>query len=106
MYVRAAQKGAPPPAGKGVDANWPFADAYFLTEKNVTATGDVTEVPRALQLPAGEYTITVAMRERQGRDTKGAAEDGDGDAGPVGAGFEHGADDEQRHHGHGPQPGS
>ncbi len=70
MYVRVTQKGAPPPAGKGTDANWPFADVYFLTEKNVTATGDVTEVPRALQLPAGEYTITIAMRERQGRDKK------------------------------------
>ena len=70
MYVRVAQKGAPPPAGKGIDANWPFADVYFLTEKNMTASGDVTVVPRALQLPAGEYTITVALREKQGRDRK------------------------------------
>jgi hypothetical protein len=70
MYVRVAQKGAPAPAGKGIDANWPFADVYFLTEKNMTASGDVTVVPRALQLPAGEYTITVALREKQGRDRK------------------------------------
>ncbi len=70
MYVRAVQKGAPPPAGKGVDANWPFADAYFLTEKNIVAAGDVSEVPRALQLPPGDYTLYVAMRERQGRDRK------------------------------------
>jgi hypothetical protein len=71
MYVRVAQKGAAPVAEKkGVDANWPFADAYFLTEKNVVTNGDVTEVGRALQLPAGEYTIYIAMRERQGRDRK------------------------------------
>ncbi|RPI56661.1 MAG: hypothetical protein EHM55_04580 [Acidobacteria bacterium] len=70
MYVRAVQKGAPPPTGKGIDAEWPFADAYFLTEKNIVAAGDVSEVPRALQLPAGEYTLYVAMRERQGRDRK------------------------------------
>ena len=70
LYVRVAQKGAAPPAGKGSEANWPFADVYFLTEKNVTVNGDVTQVPRALQLPPGEYTITFAMRERQGRDKK------------------------------------
>jgi hypothetical protein len=70
MYIRVAQKGAAPVTGKGIDFNWPFADVYFLTEKNITVNGDVTEIPRALQLPAGEYTITVAMRERQGRDKK------------------------------------
>jgi hypothetical protein len=70
MYVRAVQKGAAPPTGKGIDAEWPFADAYFLTEKNIVTAGDVSEVPRALQLPAGEYTLYVAMRERQGRDRK------------------------------------
>jgi hypothetical protein len=70
MYVRVTQKGAAPPAGKGSEANWPFADVYFLTEKNVTTNGDVTEVPRALQLPPGEYTITIALRERPGRDKK------------------------------------
>lgn len=70
MYVRAVQKGAAPATGKGYEADWPFADAYFLTEKNVVAAGDVTQVARALQLPAGEYTLYVAMRERQGRDRK------------------------------------
>lgn len=70
MYVRAVQKGAAPPTGKGVDANWPFADVYFLTEKHFTAAGDALEVPRALQLPAGEYTIHVALRERQPKDRK------------------------------------
>ena len=70
MYVRAVQKGAPAPAGKGTEASWPFVDAYFLTEKNVTTVGDVTEVQRAMQLPAGEYTLYVAMRERQPKDRK------------------------------------
>lgn len=70
MYVRAVQKGAAAPAGKGVEANWPFADVYFLTEKNVVATGDVAEVPRALQLAPGEYTLYIAMRERQPKDRK------------------------------------
>jgi hypothetical protein len=70
MYVRVTQKGATPPTTKGTETNWPFADVYFLTEKNIVASGDVAEVPRALQLPAGEYTLWIAMRERQGRDKK------------------------------------
>jgi len=70
MYVRAVPKGSPPPTGKGYEANWPFADAYFLTEKSIVAAGEVFEVPRALQLPSGDYTLYVAMRERQGRDKK------------------------------------
>jgi hypothetical protein len=70
MYVRAVQKDAPAPAGKGTDANWPFSDAYFLTEKNVVTAGDLTEVPRAMQMPAGEYTLYIAMRERQPKDRK------------------------------------
>ena len=75
MYVRAVRKpepGAAPaaPPAKGVETNWPFADAYFLTEKSVTTTGDVTEIGRALELPAGEYTLYVAMRERQPKDRK------------------------------------
>ena len=70
MYVRAVQKGAAAPTGKGFEADWPFADAYFLTEKNIVTNGDAAEVARALQLPAGDYTLYVAMRERQGRDRK------------------------------------
>ena len=70
MYVRAVQKGAAPPAGKGVEAKWPFADIYFLTEKHVVTTGEVAEVPRALQLSPGEYTVYIALRERQPKDRK------------------------------------
>lgn len=70
MYIRAVQKGAPAPTDKGTEANWPFADAYFLNEKNLVTAGNVTEVPRALQLPAGEYTVYIAMRERQPKDRK------------------------------------
>jgi hypothetical protein len=75
MYVRAVRKqepGAAPaaPPAKGVETDWPFADAYFLTEKSVTTTGDVTELGRALELPAGEYTLYIAMRERQPKDRK------------------------------------
>ena len=84
MYVRAARKGdaaaAPAAAGKGAEAkggdskgvevNWPFADVYFLTEKNLTTTGDVSELGRALELPPGEYTLYIAMRERQPKDRK------------------------------------
>jgi hypothetical protein len=78
MYVRAVQKpaaGATPvanPAAKPGDAppDWPFADVYFLNEKNITASGDVTEVGRALELPPGEYTLYIAMRERQPKDKK------------------------------------
>ncbi len=78
MYVRAVQKA--PAAGAGPasapakpgdkPADWPFADVYFLNEKNVTTAADVTEVPRALALPPGEYTLYVAMRERQPKDKK------------------------------------
>ena len=70
MYVRAVRKGDPAPTAKGVEANWPFADVYFLTEKNLTTTGDVSEIGRALELPAGEYTLYIAMRERQPKDRK------------------------------------
>ncbi len=75
MYVRAVRKSeagaaAPAPAAKGVETDWPFADVYFLTEKNLTTTGDVSELGRALELPPGEYTLYVAMRERQPKDRK------------------------------------
>ena len=75
MYVRAVQKAAagaapPPPAKPGVEMNWPFADVYFLTEKNITSTGDVAELGRALELPPGEYTLYIGMRERQPKDRK------------------------------------
>jgi hypothetical protein len=75
MYVRAVQKtepGAAPaaPPAKGVETNWPFADVYFLTEKNLTTVGDASEIGRALELPAGEYTLYIAMRERQPKDRK------------------------------------
>jgi hypothetical protein len=74
MYVRAVRKpeaGAPPaPETKGVDTTWPFADVYFLTEKNLTTAGDTSELGRALELPPGEYTLYLAMRERQPKDRK------------------------------------
>jgi hypothetical protein len=74
MYVRAVRKpeagAAPAPATKGVETNWPFADVYFLTEKNLTTAGDVAQLGRALELPPGEYTLYIAMRERQPKDRK------------------------------------
>jgi hypothetical protein len=73
MYVRAVRKdaaAAPAAATKGVETTWPFADVYFLTEKNLTTTGDVSELGRALELPTGEYTLYIAMRERQPKDRK------------------------------------
>src|SRR5687767_262383 len=73
MYVRVVQKGAaaPAPAKSGdKPAEYPFADVYFLDEKNITLAGEVAEVGRALELPAGEYTVYLAMRERQPRDKK------------------------------------
>jgi hypothetical protein len=79
MYVRAVRKGeaaaAPAAAGKGAETkgaevNWPFADVYFLTEKNLTTVGDVSELGRALELSPGEYTLYIAMRERQPKDRK------------------------------------
>jgi hypothetical protein len=50
--------------------DWPFADVYFLTEKSITTSGDVAELGRALELPPGEYTLYIAMRERQPKDRK------------------------------------
>ncbi len=70
MYVRAVRKGDPAPTGKGIEASWPFADVYFLTEKSLTTAGDVSELGRALELPAGEYTLYIAMREQQPKDRK------------------------------------
>lgn len=75
MYVRAVPKtadatpaAAPQKGDKPVE--WPFADVYFLTEKSITATGDTSQVGRALELPPGDYTLYIAMRERQPRDRK------------------------------------
>ncbi len=79
MYVRAVQKSAvgttattAKPAEKSGEkpADWPFADVYFLTEKNITPSGSGTQIARALELPPGEYTLYIAMRERQPRDKK------------------------------------
>jgi hypothetical protein len=70
MYVRAVRKGDPAPTGKSIEAAWPFADVYFLNEKSLTTAGDVSELGRALELPAGEYTLYIAMRERQPKDRK------------------------------------
>ena len=70
MYVRAVRKGDPAPTGKGIEASWPFADVYFLTEKSLTVAGDVSELGRALELPAGDYTLYIALRERQPKDRK------------------------------------
>ena len=78
MYVRAARNapaaGATPASAAPKDgdkpADWPFADVYFLNEKHVTPAGNVTEVSRALSLLPGEYTLYVAMRERQPKDKK------------------------------------
>jgi hypothetical protein len=75
MYVRAVQKpaaGSAPaaPPKPGVELDWPFADVYFLTEKNIAVNGDVAELGRALELAPGEYTLYVAMRERQPKDRK------------------------------------
>jgi hypothetical protein len=79
MYVRAVQKPgagaatATPAAAKSGDkpaTEWPFADVYFLAENNLTTKGDVLEVGRALELPAGDYTLYIAMRERQPKDKK------------------------------------
>jgi len=80
MYVRAMSKSAPaatPAAAKQGDnkpsdapPEYPFADVYFLTENSITQAGDAGQVGRALQLPPGEYTLYIAMRERQPRDRK------------------------------------
>lgn len=78
MYVRAVRKGdaaaapaaAAKSADKGAEVVWPFADVYFLTEKNLTTVGDVSELGRALELPPGDYTLYLAMRERQPKDRK------------------------------------
>ena len=51
-------------------STWPFADVYFLTEKNHDHRGDVSELGRALELPTGDYTLYVALRERQPKDRK------------------------------------
>ena len=72
MYVRAVSKAEANAvtAGKGVEMNWPFADVYFLTEKSLTTAGDSAQLGRAVELPPGEYTLYIAMRERQPKDRK------------------------------------
>jgi hypothetical protein len=82
MYVRAVAKGAAaaPPAPAAPKAGeapktdampeWPFADAYFLEEKNLTTVGATPAIARALQLAPGEYTLYIAMRDRPSKDKK------------------------------------
>lgn len=77
MYVRAVKSvpaGATPasadPKSGEKPADFPFADVYFLNEQNLTAAGDVTQIPRALMLAPGDYTLYVAMRAKQPRDRK------------------------------------
>jgi len=83
MYVRAVPKGGaatPAPAAapkpgetpKAADAapEWPFADAYFLEQKSLTTVGTAPAVARAMQLPPGEYTLYIAMRDKPGKDKK------------------------------------
>src|SRR5687768_1159644 len=72
MYVRVVGKAdaGVVPAGKGVEMSWPFADVYFLNEKSLTTSGDAAQLSRALELPAGEHTVYIAMRERQPKDRK------------------------------------
>ncbi len=60
----------PPARPRGSRPTGRLPMSYFLTEKSVTTTGDVTELGRALELPAGEYTLYIAMRERQPKDRK------------------------------------
>jgi hypothetical protein len=82
MYVRAVKKGAAAapavaaaPAKEGEAPKPPdfaFADVYFLTEKSIVPgpTPDTTQVPRALELPSGDYDLFIALSERQPKDKK------------------------------------
>jgi hypothetical protein len=72
MYVRAVSKNAAPAPAKAGEKppDYPFADVYFLTEKNLVTANGVTEISRALSLPPGEYTVYIALRERQPKDRK------------------------------------
>jgi hypothetical protein len=80
MYVRAVQKSgaaatAPAAGSKPADdkpVEYAFADIYFLANDKIVAstTPDTTEVARALELPAGEYDVYIAMREKPSRDRK------------------------------------
>jgi hypothetical protein len=72
MYVRAVRKA--PKAGVGVltarapkSSDFAFADVYFLSDQGPPQTGAIS---RALELPAGEYDVYVALRQRASKDRK------------------------------------
>ena len=64
MYVRAVQKPGAAAAGKKPN-EYPFENIYFFADsKSLASTGsDTAEVSRALDLPAGEYDVYIAISE-------------------------------------------
>ena len=66
LYVRAVAKGNPAAAAAPA-----FTDIYFANASNfVNAGQDTVQLSRALELPPGEFDVTVAMSETPPRNSK------------------------------------
>jgi hypothetical protein len=77
MYVRAVRKGGAADPSKATDPSakateYPFTDLYiFPNAKSFVSTGpNTTELARALELPAGEFDVYIAMTETPPRNGK------------------------------------
>jgi hypothetical protein len=63
MYVRAARRDAPSPArGRGAFVRYPF-DIIFPIDVSASG-GDPLRITRGFAVPAGDYDVYVALRER------------------------------------------
>jgi hypothetical protein len=81
-YLRVAPKGmtTPPPApkdakkdAKDAPQQYPFEDVYFI-ELRAAATGQPQRLTRAFAVPAGNYDVYLALRERPAGGEKAAAD--------------------------------
>jgi hypothetical protein len=77
-YLRVVPTGmntpAPPPKdNKSKEQQYPFEDVYF-TELRAAAAGQPQKLMRAFAVPAGNYDVYLALRDRPAGGEKGAAD--------------------------------
>jgi hypothetical protein len=77
-YLRVAPKGmntpAPPPKdAKSKEQQYPFEDVYFI-ELRAAAAGQPQRLTRAFAVPAGNYDVYLALRDRGASGEKTAAD--------------------------------
>ncbi len=78
-YLRVAPKGmntpAPPPKdAKSKEQQYPFEDVYFTELRAAAAPGQPQKLTRAFAVPAGNYDVYLALRDRPAGGEKPAAD--------------------------------